>query len=63
MRSDEDTSNQKYQALNRRAQALATEIASAVSFMVPEILTLSREKVEEYLNENEGLKLIFPLPR
>lgn len=57
MRSDEDTSNQKYQALNRRAQALATEIASAVSFMVPEILTLSREKVEEYLNENEGLKL------
>lgn len=57
MRSDEDTSNQKYQALNRRAQALATEIASAVSFMVPEILTLSREKVEEYLEENEGLKL------
>ena len=57
MKSDEDTSNQKYQALNRRAQALATEIASAVSFMVPEILTLSREKVEEYLEENEGLKL------
>lgn len=57
MRFDEDTSNQKYQALNLRAQTLATEIASATSFMVPEIITLSKEKVEEYLAENDKLKL------
>ncbi|ACL69574.1 oligoendopeptidase F [Halothermothrix orenii] len=57
MRQDEDTRDQSYQSLFNRAQSLHNELASITSFMVPEILTLSREQMNKYLEEKEGLKL------
>ncbi|MFP4662337.1 MAG: oligoendopeptidase F, partial [Halanaerobiales bacterium] len=57
MRQDENTSDQTYQALHNRAQGLYNEVNSATSFMIPEIITLSEDQVEEYLNENDKLKL------
>ncbi|MFP4016761.1 MAG: oligoendopeptidase F, partial [Halanaerobiales bacterium] len=57
MRQDENTADQTYQALHNRAQGLYSEVNSATSFMVPEIITLSEEQVEEYLNNNDNLKL------
>ncbi|HLV10551.1 MAG TPA: M3 family oligoendopeptidase, partial [Halanaerobiales bacterium] len=57
MRKDEDTGNQKNQALYNRVQGLFNEVNSVVSFMVPEILTLSREKIEGFLTERDDLKV------
>lgn len=61
MRQDEDTNNQTYQALYNRAQGLYNEVSSATSFMVPEILTLSRPEIEKYIAETEGLELYHHL--
>lgn len=57
MRHDEDTNKQEYQALYNRAQGLNSKVASVTSFMVPEILTLSIEKVEGYYHDNKELLL------
>ncbi|MEJ6951679.1 oligoendopeptidase F [Natronospora cellulosivora (SeqCode)] len=57
MRHDEDTGNQTYQGINNRAQSLYNEVNSAISFMVPEIVSLSKEDMEKYLEEKEELQL------
>ncbi|MCP8615588.1 oligoendopeptidase F [Salirhabdus salicampi] len=57
MRYDQDTTNSFYQELNTRAENLLTQASSAMSFIVPEILTLSDEKVQRYLDEDEELKV------
>ena len=48
MRRDEDNSNGEYQTLFDRAEGLSVQSNSAVAFVVPELLTLSREQVKEY---------------
>nr|WP_323741999.1 oligoendopeptidase F [Salinibacillus xinjiangensis] len=55
MRYDQDTTNSFYQELNTRAETLLTQASSAMSFIVPEILQLDQEKVEEFLAKNEEL--------
>ncbi|WP_053956449.1 oligoendopeptidase F [Inediibacterium massiliense] len=57
MRKDEDNTITKYQAMTDQAQGLATFVQSSLSFMVPEILSISEEKINEFLNTNQGLKL------
>ncbi|MFP8955555.1 oligoendopeptidase F [Natrialbaceae archaeon A-CW3] len=52
MRSDEDTTNQEYQALSARAQALVAEAQSAASFIDPELQELTREEFDAMI-ENE----------
>ena len=56
MRSDQDTTNSKYQDQNARAASLATEAMSAFSFVTPEILGMSDEQIESFLTQNEELK-------
>ncbi|MCK8828160.1 oligoendopeptidase F [Natroniella acetigena] len=56
-KSDEDTANSKYQALLAKVQGLQNQLASATSFMVPEILQLPTEKLESFVEEEEGLQL------
>ncbi len=46
MRSDEDTTDQGYQAMAARAGSLASEASAAASFLEPELQTLSREEFE-----------------
>lgn len=48
MRRDEDNSNAEYQTLFDRAEGLSVQSSSAVAFVVPELLAMSREQVKEY---------------
>ncbi len=56
MRSDEDTTNQQYQAMSARSQSLAAEAQSAASFVEPEIQSLTREEFEEMLEAESDLE-------
>lgn len=48
MRRDEDNSNAQYQTLFDRAEGLGVQANAAVAFVVPELLTMTREQVKEY---------------
>ncbi len=50
MRRDEDTTNQRYQALTARSQSLAADARSAASFLEPELQAVGRERLEEFLD-------------
>ena len=53
----EDTGNFVYQDLADKAGVLLVQVDSALSFATPEILTISEEKLEQFMAEEEGLKL------
>lgn len=57
MKRDEDSRKGQYQALSDRAVSLNTEVNSATSFIVPEILSIEEDKINRFLNEKEELKL------
>ncbi|MBA2872127.1 oligoendopeptidase F [Anoxybacillus calidus] len=57
MRYDQDTTNSFYQGLNDRASNLYSEAASAMSFIVPEILSIDENKLKTFLEEKEELRL------
>ena len=56
LRSDEDTSNPKYQAMMNKVDAYMAEYATYTAYVVPEILSLPDGKIEKDLKEVEGLK-------
>jgi oligoendopeptidase F len=56
MRRDEDTRNQEYQALAARAQSLASEAASAASFLEPELQELTNEDLEGFVEREPELE-------
>ncbi|MBA2174480.1 oligoendopeptidase F [Halobacillus locisalis] len=56
MRKDQDTTNAHYQEMNAKAESAYTKIASAMSFIVPEILALPEGKVDDYVKEYEPLR-------
>jgi oligoendopeptidase F len=55
MRRDEDNTNSNYQALSDRADSLGTEVQTAVSFILPEILALPEETLANYRRVERGL--------
>lgn len=57
MRYDQDTTNSFYQGLNSRAENLATQASSAMSFAVPEILTIDEKRIDAFLEEKKELRL------
>lgn len=57
LKSDQDTSNSQYQAMNNRAVSLVTDAQAAASWFEPELLELSTETIEKYFEENEDLEL------
>ncbi|UOQ43425.1 oligoendopeptidase F [Halobacillus salinarum] len=56
MRYDQDTTNSRYQEMNTKAETLYTQIASEMSFIVPEILSLPEGTVDQYLKQSDSLK-------
>ncbi|MCU4926517.1 oligoendopeptidase F [Halobacteria archaeon AArc-dxtr1] len=56
MRSDEDTTDQAYQAMAARAQSLAADAQSAASFIDPELQALSREEFEAMVETEPALE-------
>lgn len=57
MRRDEDTTNGKYQAMADRAMQLVVRATTAISFIEPEILALSQETLNRFVQEISGLAL------
>lgn len=56
MRKDEDNGNTTYQALADRATSLAISMSSISSYLVPEILLLTNEQIEEFMSQETQLK-------
>jgi oligoendopeptidase F len=56
LRSAEDTRNQEYQAMSARASSLGSEASSAVSYLEPELQSLTETAVEEFLDSEPGLE-------
>ena len=55
MRSDEDTTVQRDQDMFSRAQTLSYRAAENSSFLVPEILSMDRELLEQYMAADNGI--------
>lgn len=57
MRKDEDNTNDTYQALLDRAESLSIQYGSQASFIEPEILSIPEAKLQEFVQNTEGLQL------
>ncbi len=57
MRKDEDNTNTKYQTLFDRAQGIMVQVGSATSYVVPEIIAIPEEKLQEFIVQNQDLEL------
>ncbi|WP_028986738.1 oligoendopeptidase F [Thermicanus aegyptius] len=57
LKHDEDTGNSTFQDLYDRAVSLDIELMSAFSFLIPEILAIPGERLEEFLQAEEELRL------
>ncbi len=53
MSQDQDTASPTYQALTQKAKKLSVDVSQALSFITPEILSLSDEKLEQLLEAPE----------
>ena len=57
MKSDEDTSNQKYKSYMNKIDAFMAEFASYGAFFVPEILALPDEFIKDLIKNDERFKI------
>lgn len=57
MHKDENNADPAYQALTNRIQSLAAEAGSILSFIVPALVILPKEKITQYLEKNSDLRL------
>lgn len=55
MKSDQDTRNSQYLAASQQMEQILTKFNSVSSFIEPEILALPKEKLSQYLAENDQL--------
>ena len=61
MKSHEDTAESKYQGPANRVSGLAVEFSAAQSFITPELLAISEEKLNEYIKNPILADYTFPL--
>ena len=57
LKFDEDTSNSKYQELKGKIEKVLTDLSAKTSFVIPEMLKLSKEDFEKFISENSELKM------
>lgn len=57
MRYDQDTTNSTYQAMDSRIKTLYVKVSTNLSYLVPEILSLSEEQLQSYVQSEEGLHI------
>ena len=55
LRSAEDTRNQEYQAMSARASALGSEASSAISYLEPELQSLTEADVASFIDDEPEL--------
>ncbi|MDT8304052.1 MAG: oligoendopeptidase F, partial [Sedimentisphaerales bacterium] len=61
MKSDEDVGNSKYLAMKQEMQQLSTDYSSKAAFIRPEIAEMEKDKIDEFIKQNRGLK-IYKMP-
>ncbi|EGQ43687.1 MAG: MEROPS family M03B metallopeptidase [Candidatus Nanosalina sp. J07AB43] len=54
-RYDEDTRRDKYQGMKSRAETLSSKFSSATSFFSPEIQDAGRERINQLIEQEQGL--------
>ena len=57
LRFDEDVTNFKYQEISGKIDKLSTSISEVTSFIIPEMMKLSMDKVHKFMEEEPRLKL------
>ncbi|HEY5583484.1 MAG TPA: oligoendopeptidase F [Ruminiclostridium sp.] len=57
MKRDENNGDSTYQALTDRASSLSTDVSATISFIVPELLSITEDKLLLYANSNKELSL------
>ena len=57
LKFDEDTSNSKYQELKGKIEKVLTDIGAKSSYVLPELLKLSKEAFDRFMNEKSELKM------
>lgn len=57
MKFHEDSTVSESQILSNRAESLITEYMAKTSFITPEILTIPKENLNKFIEENKSLKL------
>lgn len=57
MHQDENTADNKYQALTGKARLLNVEVNAATSFIEPEIVSMPTEKLQEIRRQEKGLAI------
>lgn len=57
MKRDENNGDAIYQALTDRASSLATEVFAAISYIVPEMLSIPEETLLSYVNSDKELSV------
>ncbi len=57
MKRDENNGDAAYQALTERASSLATEVFAAISYIVPEMLSIPEETLLSYVNSDKELSV------
>jgi oligoendopeptidase F len=61
MKSDEDVRSSKYLAMKQEIQQLSTDYSSMAAFIRPEIAQMDKEKIDEFIEQEPGLK-IYKMP-
>ncbi|WP_227395759.1 oligoendopeptidase F [Jeotgalibacillus aurantiacus] len=56
MRFDQETTNSFYQGMDDRAKNLVSQVSSSFAFLVPEILSIEEEKINQFIEEKEELQ-------
>lgn len=57
LKFDEDTSNSKYQEFKGKIEKVFTDIGAKSSYVLPELLKLSKDVFERFMNEKPELKM------
>ncbi|HLR10944.1 MAG TPA: oligoendopeptidase F [Sporosarcina sp.] len=55
LKSDQDTTNSFYQAMDGRTQTLFVKVSTALSFFVPELLAIEEETLMKWVDEHDEL--------
>ncbi|WP_314588741.1 oligoendopeptidase F [Paenibacillus terrigena] len=61
MHHHEDTAEPTYQALSEKSKKLSVDVGEALSFITPEILSLSDEQLDSFINNSDLSKYKFTL--
>ena len=58
LKTDQDTTNSFYQAMDSRVKSLYVKVSTALSFFLPELLSIDEDELIKSVEEHEGLTLV-----